>query len=378
VAPLTDEQPVKIVKTDALRIAYVEYGPTDGWPVILSHGYIVNGGYAAIARDPLERLTSVDSGELAVDIFFITSGFLVTNSLLRRRDALDFLISRVLRITPALVVAVLVAALVVGPATTELPLATYFRTRTLYSYVVIDALSISPFHFRYQLPGVFEHLPAAGVVNAPLWTLPWEIWMYGALLLLFLVHGLGKAFPVILATIVGVYSLVALGLVEIDTNGAIASRLLAFFFVGVAMARYAGRVTISLAVLVVATLVFALVSLASHSAVLLPLWLGYAVLYAAYAPGMVVRRWSKGPDFSYGIYIYAYLVQQLLVWSIGPHAPLLNAVLALLLTTPLAAISWYWIEAPSLALKARLRGRLAERRAMNADVADVAIAERAA
>ena len=34
-----NEQPVRSVKTDALWIAYVEHGPTNGWPVILSHGF---------------------------------------------------------------------------------------------------------------------------------------------------------------------------------------------------------------------------------------------------------------------------------------------------------------------------------------------------
>ncbi|MEN3208887.1 alpha/beta hydrolase [Methylorubrum populi] len=34
-----NEQPVRSVETDTLRIAYVEYGPADGWPVILSHGF---------------------------------------------------------------------------------------------------------------------------------------------------------------------------------------------------------------------------------------------------------------------------------------------------------------------------------------------------
>src|SRR5690242_18021020 len=33
------DRPVKSVETDALRIAYVEYGSDDGWPVILSHGF---------------------------------------------------------------------------------------------------------------------------------------------------------------------------------------------------------------------------------------------------------------------------------------------------------------------------------------------------
>src|SRR5579862_7527940 len=33
------EQTVKGVETEALWIAYVEHGPADGWPVILSHGF---------------------------------------------------------------------------------------------------------------------------------------------------------------------------------------------------------------------------------------------------------------------------------------------------------------------------------------------------
>jgi pimeloyl-ACP methyl ester carboxylesterase len=34
-----NEQSVKTIETDTLLIAYVEYGPVDGWPVILSHGF---------------------------------------------------------------------------------------------------------------------------------------------------------------------------------------------------------------------------------------------------------------------------------------------------------------------------------------------------
>jgi pimeloyl-ACP methyl ester carboxylesterase len=34
-----NEQPVRSVETDTLQIAYVEHGPTNGWSVILSHGF---------------------------------------------------------------------------------------------------------------------------------------------------------------------------------------------------------------------------------------------------------------------------------------------------------------------------------------------------
>lgn len=34
-----NEQPMKTIETETLSIAYFEYGPADGWPVILSHGF---------------------------------------------------------------------------------------------------------------------------------------------------------------------------------------------------------------------------------------------------------------------------------------------------------------------------------------------------
>jgi len=34
-----NEQPLKTIETDTLLIAYLEYGPHNGWPVILSHGF---------------------------------------------------------------------------------------------------------------------------------------------------------------------------------------------------------------------------------------------------------------------------------------------------------------------------------------------------
>jgi peptidoglycan/LPS O-acetylase OafA/YrhL len=54
--------------------------------VIFSHSYVVNLGIGALALEPLGALTGVDCGALAVDIFFVASGFLVGRSLMRGRD----------------------------------------------------------------------------------------------------------------------------------------------------------------------------------------------------------------------------------------------------------------------------------------------------
>src|SRR3569832_260911 len=74
--------------------------------VIFSHSYVVNLGIAALALEPLGALTGIDCGALAVDIFFVASGFLVGRSLMRGRGPDDFLISRAHRIYPGRLCAV--------------------------------------------------------------------------------------------------------------------------------------------------------------------------------------------------------------------------------------------------------------------------------
>jgi peptidoglycan/LPS O-acetylase OafA/YrhL len=81
-------------------------------------------------------------------------------------------------------------------------------------------------------------------------------------------------------------------------------------------------------------------------------------MFCAYYPGIVVRKLSHGADISYGIYIYAYPIQQLLVWRWGPQDPYLHSIAALLFTIIPAYLSWTYIESPCLALKTRLRGYL--------------------
>jgi len=327
--------------------------------VIFSHSYVVNLGIAALTIEPLGLLTGVDCGELAVDIFFIASGFLVGRSLMRGRDPLDFALSRVLRIYPGLICAVLAMAFLLGPVVTELSAHAYFRDSTLYRFIAFDVTMFSPWRFTPKLPGTFAHLPYPGVVNASLWTLPWELWMYVTLLGLYLVRGLGRAYPLILCAIALAYVAMALHLWQMDPFLALAIRFLAFFHAGVAAYRYRDRISLSWPGLAGASAMMLVVGVATQSTLLLPLWLAYAVLFVAYYPPLVVERWCDGPDYSYGVYIYAYAVQQTLVWYFGPMAVFPSFLLAWGLTMPLAMLSWHFVEEPALALKARLRSRRA-------------------
>ena len=73
--------------------------------------------------------------------------------------------------------------------------------------------------------------------------------------------------------------------------------------------------------------------------------------YLSFLPG-ALNHFSKYGDFSYGIYIYAYPVQQTLIFFLGPEIGLpLMVFLSFICTLPLAVLSWYVIEKKALAFK---------------------------
>jgi peptidoglycan/LPS O-acetylase OafA/YrhL len=183
--------------------------------------------------------------------------------------------------------------------------------------------------------------------------------MYATLLVLYLVRGLGRAYPLVFCAIALAYAAMTFQLWQMDKFLVIGIRLFAFFHAGVAAYRYRDRITLSWPVLAGVSAVMLVVSVATQSALLLPLWLAYVILFVAYYPRLVVERWCDGPDYSYGIYIYAYAVQQTLVWRFGPMAVFPAFLLAWGLTMPFAILSWHFVEKPALALKDQLRSRRA-------------------
>lgn len=135
--------------------------------VLFSHHY-------ALSKLWEPGLSSVISlGGIAVMIFFSISGFLVTQSWLSDRNAFRFCLRRALRIWPALIVVVIIAALVLGPAVTTLTINDYLIHGATWDY--FQAL-IMRIHF--VLPGVFNDNPGGASVNGSLWTIPYEVRCY--------------------------------------------------------------------------------------------------------------------------------------------------------------------------------------------------------
>ena len=144
--------------------------------VIVSHGFSIPTGDNTL--EPFYRSTGLRLGEYAVNCFFAISGFLVTMSYLQRGPR-DYVISRVLRIVPGFLAAAFFTVFVIGAACTSLPLSTYFTDPALYAYL---RQVLTGFKSAGAMPGVFTDNPHPWPLGT-IWTLRYEIALYGAVLL---------------------------------------------------------------------------------------------------------------------------------------------------------------------------------------------------
>ena len=85
--------------------------------------------------------------------------------------------------------------------------------------------------------------------------------------------------------------------------------------------------------------------------------LPYLVMWLAYVPAGPVRAYNQVGDYSYGIYIYAFPVQQAVVALVPGISPAGVLAASLPIVAMLAVLSWHLIESPALGL---LRRRTSE------------------
>ncbi|MCP4839252.1 MAG: acyltransferase, partial [Planctomycetes bacterium] len=300
-------------------------------------------------RDPLEGVTGHSTGSLAVGIFFCLSGFLIAKSLCNRPSLLEFLLARCLRILPALIVVNIAVVLVAGLFWTDLTPAAFFADSRSWTYVLWNS---SLLKCQYELPGVFVGNAYGDAVNGSLWTLPVEARMYG------LVFAAGVASLLVQKSpglknldrrrVVGLFGLVAFLLsawiwsaLSIPYVSGVFSEggVLLMGYFGVGMMAHVMRDHVRLSGWVVLC-VAALLASISESGLYEPVffvWLAYTCLWLSYTPLVNARNFGKRGDVSYGIYIFAFPVQQYLYSTSDSMAPLTNAMLAFVIVLPLAA-----------------------------------------
>ena len=324
--------------------------------VIFSHAYAASGHPG---EEPLSGATGfIGFGNVAVEIFFFVSGYLITASLMHRDNLLDFTESRVLRIFPALFICCAASAFLLGPLVSTLPLGEYLTHRQTWVYFLQNSSLVN---MQWFLPGVFEANALKGVVNGSLWTLPTEIMMYGVLL------GLGifsrpfnryRSFasyrPALLTTLIAaylIYSFIKQTAQIADHTSADPTHLITFFLIGAIFYLNRRYVPMSTTLALVLWVALILARGTPASTTLYYVAMSYSILAIAFDTSFKWPRFAKYGDFSYGLYLYGFPVKQAIMLVAGSMGSYALFLIAFPITLLLAWLSWRFVESPALARK---------------------------
>jgi peptidoglycan/LPS O-acetylase OafA/YrhL len=329
--------------------------------VIYTHAY---GATGRAPEEPLVALCGKSFGSVAVDVFFVVSGFLVAKSWDRSGGVLEFAAARALRIYPGLWVCVAFCVAVVGAAFTSLPLADYASSTDTAAFVLRN-LTVLPFGTLGHLPGVFDRQPEP-TINLPLWTLPFELKMYVLLALLGRLRWLHRRGLV--ASLVATAGAVYLAHAASGAPPAPAieyARFAWFFYAGTLAYLHRERMPIDgrIALSLFAAVVVAAAALRPElREPVIALATPYLVLWAALALPRALLAYNRVGDYSYGLYIYGFPVQQAIVACGRGRATTADDLwYSLPVALLLAMLSWHLVEARALAWR-HVLGRAGARR----------------
>ncbi len=291
-------------------------------------------------------------GPLGVYIFFSISGFLIYKSYRSDPNLLRFLAKRGLRLWPGLLVVVALSALVLGPLVSALPVADYMAHPLLTLY--FWNLALYPI---YHLPEVFSGLPYPGVVNGSIWSLAIEVAMYLSIPLALIVMRAGGV--VYLVMFVG-FAVLHFTWIWVDQNmlvvwGSDLRQLPMcgiFFAAGAAIAAFRWERLFTPNVMLCAAIAL-FCSPANNTSFHLVLWIALPILViGAGSSTSPFGHWlAERGDLSYGTYLYAFPIQQLLMLN-WPELSLMAYITStVVLVLACAWLSWHFVEQPAQRLK---------------------------
>jgi len=289
----------------------------------------------------------VYSGDIAVDIFFVVSGFMVSGSYIRRAGLLQFMKARILRIVPALLVCLLISAYVIGPLVTTLNLHDYLGSSDTLSYVWRNIQFSSDMQFT--LPRVFEANHYKSSINGSLWTLPAEFRMY-VLVAIIGAAGLFRYRLTLTLAFAGlsVIAFVNPGLLPLHPMWV---RLAGYFSLGILIQLYREQIDVSHE----AMFALAFMAFLFRGTQLYPYAFAVALAYFCFwfAYRLKLPSFEAYGDPSYGAYLWGWPLLQLLAWRFPASSPHLAFVIAGLGALLLGYLSWHLVERQALRFKSR-------------------------
>ncbi|AZA90908.1 Uncharacterized protein conserved in bacteria [Chryseobacterium nakagawai] len=307
--------------------------------VIFSHSFDLTGG-----EDFLFTITKTTSfGAIAVAFFFVLSGYLIFQSLENSKSLFDYFWKRVLRLFPGLFVMLCFSMLIM----------IFINYKVLFykDFWFYLPNNLSLYRVQYNVPGIFANNPYPNAINGSLWSLAYEFSMYIVVSFLFFINlETIRKFLLIFGFLTSI-CFTALNpdfLKEffnlINLEPILFWKLSSLFFGGALMnLKKLKKIkwnpflfSILLASIAISFYykVFEITSPFLFPLLVIPLGEAYFKVF---------QLPKKLGDISYGVYIYAFFIQQLFMTFLN-LSPVLLFTLSTIVTYILSYFSWHLVE----------------------------------
>jgi hypothetical protein len=318
--------------------------------VIFSHTYDILG---ISNKEPIALITHnlFEASAFGLTIFFFISGYFVTKSLLTSNSLLLFIKKRILRIYPALITLIIISVFIAGPLLTTLPVSAYFSSKETWMYLY----NITGIRIRMNLPGVFDGFEfKIQSFNASLWSIALEIWLYLSLMMLGI---FGLKNNQWFRFIVAVVCLTGFILVSLNPQFSFVVKralyLMSVFYLGATFYIFQLnkiKVFYLLCSSIVLYTFFWIKPLVQFNPFfLLLIALSCIIFFIGFSDKIII---PVKTDISYGLYIFAFPVQQMVFKYLHFNAtPVIFILDTMLYLIPIALLSWFFIEKPAIDLK---------------------------
>ena len=341
--------------------------------ILYSHCFLIFHG----TKEEVEPLFVWSGGqmswsELALNFFFAISGFLILLNFQKRKNTLNYLKKRFLRIYPAFIVVSLLCLFVFGPLGT----ADYFRPfgywKLYYQNIDWAAVPINILTLQEpHAPWVFKYAPVANSLNAPLWTIKYELLCY----LLIVVFGFIGMYMKRAFLLIFFIELYAVHIYEVSGGMWLFNwstvpfvghldqlfEFMVYFIAGMTVYNYRSKIPRYKALfyasilIVVASAVFF-----DGLYITLPIFGSYVVFYSSFSRSYCLKGFAMWGDFSYGIYLYSWPIQQLVLVYFEQYLDVtLLFILSFTITMIFAYGSWHLVEKRMIRLKYKFPKRKA-------------------
>jgi peptidoglycan/LPS O-acetylase OafA/YrhL len=292
-----------------------------------------------------------------VGLFLVASGFLVTQSRASSHNVGDFFIRRILRIYPAFIV-VTIASHALGywmaddHAAYLGKLLDHGRAWLVYRIILLQGNSV--------LPSAYAASPHPGDIDGPLWTIPYEFALYLLLAALWSLRLFQNRW-VVLGLFLLMWNLsysshdgsgISVPGTPIWFDWVTLCEWACFFLAGATIWHWRDQIHINWALGISSAIVMFGVSRLIGSQVFVPIAGALMLMFVVYSPSIRLNNFGKKNDLSYGIYVWAWPVQQIIICLFGHYLTQWSyTLICLFAANAIAYLSWRYVECPFLLIK---------------------------